>query len=96
MHTKPTQLCSISNPNVSSVDSSPPPSLISSQEQPAPLKDHIGSITVADDHDSLEDHQLAPELLQKALEQYNDLDAYLDTLKADATKKRKNKKKQKT
>ncbi|KNZ44830.1 hypothetical protein VP01_8783g1, partial [Puccinia sorghi] len=54
---------------------------------------HIGSIDVVNDSDTFLDHQLTPELSQTDLEQYNDLNAYLDTLKEDETYKKKKKKK---
>ncbi|KAA1074957.1 hypothetical protein PGT21_025598 [Puccinia graminis f. sp. tritici] len=56
----------------------------------------IGSITIIDDVNASADPQVAPDLSQAALEQYNDIDAYLTTLKADEAKKKKKKKKKKT
>ncbi|KNZ53074.1 hypothetical protein VP01_3351g1 [Puccinia sorghi] len=54
---------------------------------------HIASIDVFNDSETFWDYQMTPDLSQTALAQYNDLDTYLDTLKADATKKKKKKKK---
>ncbi|KNZ59081.1 hypothetical protein VP01_1802g2 [Puccinia sorghi] len=88
MHTEPPHLCSIKDQATTSTFS--PPQVLETDSFGVA---HIGSIAIVDDSDTFVDHRLAPELSQTALEQYNYLDTYLDTLKADRTKKRKKKKK---